>query len=250
MLIELDDVTKIFDDGRRAAWKSLDSIRFGVREGEFVCFVGPSGCGKTTLVNLMAGFEFPTSGTVTIGGAPVTGPSIRRVTIFQDYGLLPWRTVRKNVELGLESLGLPKRERAERAERLVERVGLARFAKYLPWQLSGGMRQRVAIARALAVEPEIMFMDEPLGSLDALTRASMQAEILSLSREKGATIVFVTHDVDEAVFMADRIVVMTPGPGRIKKVFEVGLPHERDRSDPEFQRIRRAVIDEMTAFSG
>ncbi|MDR2442857.1 MAG: ABC transporter ATP-binding protein, partial [Deltaproteobacteria bacterium] len=229
MLIELSDVSKIFDDGLRPPWQSLSGVNIGVEKGEFVCFVGPSGCGKTTLVNLMAGFDKPTSGQITIGGQRVTQPSIRYVTIFQDYGLLPWRTVKKNVELGLESQKIGKSERAEKVEGLIKRVGLELFSKYLPWQLSGGMRQRVAIARALAVDPEIIFMDEPLGSLDALTRMSMQEEILSLKSEKGTTIVFVTHDVDEAVFMADRIVVMTPGPGRIKKIFPVDLPHQRDR---------------------
>ncbi|MDR2456815.1 MAG: ABC transporter ATP-binding protein [Deltaproteobacteria bacterium] len=247
MLIELTSVSKTFSDGRKQSWQSLSDITIGVEKGEFVCFLGPSGCGKTTLVNLMAGFESPTSGSVHIGGEPVSRPSIRHVTIFQDYGLLPWRTVKKNVELGLETQKIGRRERARKAEDLIRKVGLDGFAKYRPWQLSGGMRQRVAIARALAVEPEIIFMDEPLGSLDALTRMAMQDEILALKREKGATIVFVTHDVDEAVFMADRIVVMTPGPGRIKKVFSVDLPHQRERSSSEFASLRRAVIEEMMA---
>jgi NitT/TauT family transport system ATP-binding protein len=247
-LIELTAVSKFFDNARAQALRSLDNVSLSVERGEFLSFLGPSGCGKTTLVNLMAGFDFPTSGRVAIAGQTVTGPSIHYVTIFQDYGLLPWRTVKKNVELGLESKKMGKRERAERAEELIQRVGLERFADYRPWRLSGGMRQRVAFARALAVEPEIIFMDEPLGSLDALTRSSMQEEILALRREKGATIVLVTHDVDEAVFLSDRIVVMTPGPGRIKKIFPVGVPHKRDRQSPEFAQIRRAILDEMTSF--
>jgi NitT/TauT family transport system ATP-binding protein len=237
----------VFDDGRRPAWRSLADISFGVKRGEFVCFVGPSGCGKTTLVNLMAGFERPTQGSVAIGGRTVLAPSIRHVTIFQDYGLLPWRTVKKNVELGLESQKIPARERAQKVEALIKRVGLENFINHHPWQLSGGMRQRVAIARALAVEPEIIFMDEPLGSLDALTRMALQEEILALCREKGTTIVLVTHDVEEAVFLADRIIVMTPGPGRIKNVFTVDMPHKRDRGSAEFARTRRAVLNEMTA---
>ncbi|MDR3264717.1 MAG: ABC transporter ATP-binding protein, partial [Synergistaceae bacterium] len=175
----------------------------------------------------------------------VSGPSLRYVTIFQNYGLLPWRTVKKNVELGMESQKLGKRERGRRADELIRRVGLAEFSKYHPHQLSGGMRQRVAIARALAVDPEIIFMDEPFGSLDAMTRMAMQDEILSLSEEKRTTIVFVTHDVEEAVFLADRIVMMTPAPGRVQKIFPVTIPHKRDRTGPDFLRIRHDVIAEM-----
>jgi NitT/TauT family transport system ATP-binding protein len=246
LFIELTNITQIFKNAGKLDCHALDNVSFGIEKGEFVCFLGPSGCGKSTLVNLMAGLDVPTAGEIQIGGQKVSGPSIRGVTIFQNYGLLPWRTVKKNVELGMESQKLDRRGRSERADELLRRVGLEKFSRYHPHQLSGGMQQRVAIARALAVEPEIIFMDEPFGSLDAMTRRAMQEEILSLCREKKTTIVFITHDVDEAVFLADRIVVMTPVPGRVKSVFSLGMPHKRDRSDPSFLKTRADVIAEMT----
>jgi NitT/TauT family transport system ATP-binding protein len=248
MFIELTHVSKIFRSENKPDCQSLEDVSLTVEKGEFVCFLGPSGCGKSTLINLMAGFDAPSEGLILIDGKKVSEPSPRYVTIFQNYGLLPWRTVKKNVELGLESQKLGKRERSRRADDLVRRVGLANFSKYHPHQLSGGMRQRVAIARALAVDPEIIFMDEPFGSLDAMTRMAMQEEILSLSEEKKTTIVFVTHDVEEAVFLSDRIVMMTPAPGRVQKVLSVTMPRRRDRTAPDFLKIRNEVIAEMATL--
>ncbi|MDR3230635.1 MAG: ABC transporter ATP-binding protein [Synergistaceae bacterium] len=245
MFIELTNVSKIFRNENDLDYQSLRDIDLAIEKGEFVCFLGPSGCGKSTLINLMAGFDFPTTGRILIDGEEVSGPSIRYVTIFQNYGLLPWRNVRKNVALGLESQKLGKRERNERVDELIRRVGLTNFGGYRPHQLSGGMQQRVAIARALAVDPEILFMDEPFGSLDALTRMAMQEEILTLCEAKKTTIVFVTHDVDEAVFLADRIVVMTPDPGRVRKIFRVTLPRRRNRASPDFLKMRDDVIAEL-----
>lgn len=225
--------------------KALDSINLDINKGEFICLLGPSGCGKTSLLNLLAGFEKPTDGEVWIGEEKVTSPSERYVTIFQNYGLLPWRTVQRNVELGLESRGWSKKEIREVANEYLELVGLSDFRKHHPHQLSGGMQQRVAIARALAVDPEIIFMDEPFGALDAMTRIKMQDEIARIWEKRKKTIVFVTHDIDEAVFLADRIVIMTPHPGKIKTIIKVDRYGSRNRIDPSFLKVRDRVFDQF-----
>jgi NitT/TauT family transport system ATP-binding protein len=191
---------------------------------------------------MIAGFDKPSTGLINIKGALVDKPSIDRITIFQNYGLLPWRTVAKNVELGLEAKISDKRKRREIAEDYIRLVGLSDYKKHHPAQLSGGMQQRVALARALAVDPEILLMDEPLGALDAMTRMNMQEEIERLWLEKQKTIIFVTHDIEEAVFLADRIVMMTPGPGRIKSIIDVPLARKRDRTSPDFLKIRDRVF--------
>ena len=244
MYVTVENVSKTYPH-RDATFHALNDVSLEFERGEFICLLGPSGCGKSTLLNLLAGFERPTSGRVTIDGAPVEEPSPRYVTIFQNYNLLPWRTVQKNVELGLESGKLSKQERQERATRYLDLVGLRAFAHNHPQQLSGGMRQRVAFAGALAVEPEIIFMDEPFGALDALTRMEMQDELLKLQRSQQKTIVFVTHDIEEAVFLADRVVVMTPNPGKIKSVIPVHLDGARDRTGSDFLAIRDKIFGEF-----
>lgn len=245
MYIDIDSVSKVYNQSAGGAVKALESATLSVEKGEFVCLLGPSGCGKTTLLNLIAGFEKPTSGHVRVKGEQVKEPSIKHVTIFQNYGLLPWRTVRGNVELGLESLGYDKKRIKEVAREYIELVGLSGFYKHHPYQLSGGMQQRVAIARALAVDPDIIFMDEPFGALDAMTRMKMQDEVSSIWGKKKKTILFVTHDIEESVFLADRIVIMTPYPGRIKSVINVPLPRKRDRTSSDFLMIRDRVFTEF-----
>lgn len=221
----------------------LDDVSLTIEKGEFICLLGPSGCGKSTLLNAMAGFLKPTSGEIKIENQIVQKPSMKYVTIFQNYGLLPWRTVQKNVELGLETKKYSKEKKAEIASHYLKMVGLEHAAKKRPAQLSGGMQQRVAIARALAVEPDILFMDEPFGALDAITRMKLQTDILEIAQETKKTIVFVTHDIEEAVFLADRIVVMSANPGRIKALLTVQLPKHRDRTSNDFLMIRDKVYE-------
>lgn len=242
MYIKIEGLSRtyVLSNGQRST--ALEKVDLEIRQGEFICLLGPSGCGKSTLLNMIAGFDKPSTGIVNIKGALVDKPSIDRITIFQNYGLLPWRTVTKNVELGLEAKISDKRKRCEIAEEYIRLVGLSDYKKHHPAQLSGGMQQRVALARALAVDPEILLMDEPLGALDAMTRMNMQEEIERLWLEKQKTIIFVTHDIEEAVFLADRIVMMTPGPGRIKSIIDVPLARKRDRTSPDFLKIRDQVF--------
>lgn len=243
MYIEIQDATKIYEKpggfrSSKETFTALDHISLQIEKGEFICLLGPSGCGKTTLMNSIAGFETLTEGSITIGGQKVKEPSEKYVTIFQNYGLLPWRTVEKNVELGLETLKIPKQERKQIAMKYLQLVGLEDFAKRHPAQLSGGQQQRVAIARGLAVDPEILFMDEPFGALDAITRYKLQDDLLRITKSQNKTVIFVTHDIDEAVFLADKIVVMTPNPGRVKAIIPIGLGSHRDRTGGDFLQLR------------
>ncbi|WP_186428612.1 ABC transporter ATP-binding protein [Clostridium sp. BSD9I1] len=247
MFIKINNVSKIYknNNDKKSEFKSLDNVNLTIEKGEFICLLGPSGCGKSTLLNLIAGFDKPSAGEIFINGNEVKEPSPNYVTIFQNYGLLPWRSVKKNVELGLEAKKISKEERSKIADEYIELVGLSKFSKHHPSQLSGGMQQRVAIARALAVDPEIIFMDEPFGALDAMTRMNMQDEISNIWDEKKKTIIFVTHDIEEAVFLADRIVIMTPGPGKIKSIINVPMGRKRDRTSEEFLKIRDKVFIEF-----
>lgn len=247
MYIEIQDATKIYEKpggfrSSKESFTALDHISLQIEKGEFICLLGPSGCGKTTLMNSIAGFETLTEGSITIDGQKVKAPSEKYVTIFQNYGLLPWRTVEKNVELGLETLKVPKQERKQIAMKYLQLVGLENFAKRHPAQLSGGQQQRVAIARGLAVDPEILFMDEPFGALDAITRYKLQDDLLHITKSQNKTVIFVTHDIDEAVFLADKIVVMSPNPGRIKAVIPIGLGSQRDRTGGDFLQLRDKVF--------
>lgn len=247
MYIEIQDATKIYKKpggfrSSKESFTALDHISLQIEKGEFICLLGPSGCGKTTLMNSIAGFETLTEGSITIDGQKVKAPSEKYVTIFQNYGLLPWRTVEKNVELGLETLKVPKQERKQIAMKYLQLVGLESFAKRHPAQLSGGQQQRVAIARGLAVDPEILFMDEPFGALDAITRYKLQDDLLHITKSQNKTVIFVTHDIDEAVFLADKIVVMSPNPGRIKAVIPIGLGSHRDRTGGDFLQLRDKVF--------
>ncbi|MBX3121563.1 MAG: ABC transporter ATP-binding protein [Nitrospira sp.] len=226
----VDNVTKEYEmarSGTRIA--ALEGLSFTVREGEFFVVLGPSGSGKTTLLNLIAGFELPTKGTLTVNGAPIEQPGWQRAVVFQEHGLFPWLTAAENIEFGLRMKKLPKGERRDLVSKYIEIVGLKGSEDKYPKELSGGMKQRIGIARALVVDSDIVIMDEPLGSLDAQTRTEMQDELLRiLHKEKKKTVLFVTHSIEEALKLADSIVVMSERPGRVKELFRVDSPRPRD----------------------
>ncbi|MEO3884274.1 ABC transporter ATP-binding protein [Nonomuraea sp. B5E05] len=241
--ISFTDVVKTYPvkDG---TFTALDRVSLDIADREFVTVVGPSGCGKSTLMSMAAGLVEPTSGEVLVDGVPVTGPGPDRGVIFQQYALFPWLTVRNNVEFGLKLADIPAAERRRRAERAIELVGLSDFADALPKTLSGGMKQRCAIARAYAVNPQVLLMDEPFGALDALTRVQLQDQLLDTWSQEQRTVMFITHDVDEAVYLASRVIVMAARPGRIQQIIDVDLPYPRTeemRLSPEFGRIRNEV---------
>jgi NitT/TauT family transport system ATP-binding protein len=240
--VRVDSVSKQYS-GQDGPVQALENVSFEVEDGEFVCIVGPSGCGKTTLFRIIAGLESATSGEVYLSGERVEDPTPNMGVVFQEYHLFPWRTVRGNVAFGLEKQGTPKAERRERVDHLIDLVGLEGFSESYPKELSGGMKQRVAIARALAADPELLLMDEPFGAVDAQTREMLQNELLDIWRETEKTVLFVTHDVEEAVKLADRIVVMAKEPGRIRETVAVDLPRPRSRSDAEFGACYERVLD-------
>lgn len=229
------------DDGSRLV--VLENLSLDVKDKEFVCILGSSGCGKTTLLRMIAGLDTAESGTIVLDGEEIKGPNPKVGMVFQEYSLFPWRTVIDNIAFGLEMRGVPKEERYKVAEKYLELVNLAQFHDSFPSELSGGMRQRVAVARALALDPVLLLMDEPFGALDAQTRNKLQIELLEIWEKTKKTVVFITHSVDEAVFLSDRIVVLTPRPGRICQVYEIRLPRPRDRTSPEFAELRREVLD-------
>ena len=239
-LIEVSDFNLAYDtiDGAVIAVRDADLV---VNPGEFVSIIGPSGCGKSTFLNAVAGFLKPTSGTVTVDGEPVKGPSADRGMVFQQYSLFPWKTVRENVEFGLKMRGMGKSERAVAARTLLGLAGLSAFEDHYPDRLSGGMKQRVGIVRALATGPKVLLLDEPFGALDAQTRVIMQQILTNLWQRLGISVLFVTHDIDEAIFLSDRIYVMTARPGTIKAEVTVPLPRPRDAAlqlTPEFVQLR------------
>ncbi len=243
-LLEIKNVSKFFRaDGKEM--ETLHDINLSIRENEFVCFIGPSGCGKTTLLRIIAGLEDPTSGAVYIGDKQIKGPGPERGMVFQEYSLFPWRTVLDNVAFGLELKGKSKDKRYESARQYIKMVGLERFEERYPHELSGGMKQRVAIARALVNDPLALLMDEPFGALDAQTRNIMQSELLKIWQEEKKTVIFVTHSVDEAIYLADRIVIMSARPGRIKDVIEINIPRPRNRTSPEVNRVRDRILCDL-----
>jgi NitT/TauT family transport system ATP-binding protein len=229
---------------------ALVDINLQIEEGEFICLLGPSGCGKSTLLKIIAGLIPATSGRIAINGKAVSGPGPERAVVFQDYALFPWMTVRDNIEFGLEARKLPVGDRREISSRLLKVVGLSDFAERFPHQLSGGMKQRVSLARALAVDPSLLLMDEPFGALDAQTRQLLQDELLRIWREYRKTVVFVTHSIEEAIYLSDRIAVMTARPGRIKQIVMVPELRPRDMASVDMnqrQREVRAVLGEEIA---
>jgi NitT/TauT family transport system ATP-binding protein len=240
--IEIRRVNYEYTANERAV-TALRDVSFGVAESEFICVVGRSGCGKTTLLNILAGFLAPTKGEVLIGGRAVSGRGLDRGVVFQDFAqLFPWRTAQRNVEFGLEMKGVPRDERAKTAQRFLGLVNLESFAGAYPHELSGGMQQRAAIARALAYNPSVLLMDEPFAALDALTRDEMQRLLVDVWRETKKTIVYVTHNVAEAVYLADRIVVLTPHPGTVRAEVKVTLPRPRDPLSVPFVECQKDVV--------
>ena len=238
--IDIKGVNKVFRTDEREV-VALKDINLQIPQGQFVCLLGPSGCGKSTLLNAIAGFSLPSSGTLVADGKPVTGPGPERGMVFQEYALFPWMTVEKNVAFGLEIKGMPKAQIDATVEQLLGMLSLSDFRTRYPKDLSGGMRQRVAIARVLALDSPIMLMDEPFGALDALTRRNLQDELLRIWAELKKTIIFVTHSIEEAIYLADRIVVMTYRPGTVKRDIMVDLPRLRDPSAPEFNALKREL---------
>ncbi|MDD1769106.1 MAG: ABC transporter ATP-binding protein [Methanomassiliicoccales archaeon] len=249
IVLSIKDLHKSFrkDDGELVA---IEDFSLDIMDGEFVCVLGPSGCGKTTLLRIIAGLEEPTSGKILLKNNEITGPGSDRGMVFQEFSLFPWRSVRKNIEFGLEIRKIPKEERRKISDKYIDLVGLKGFETSHPYELSGGMKQRVGIARALANDPAILLMDEPFGALDAQTRNLMQKELLRIWSETKKTVVFITHSVDEAVFVADRVVVMSARPGQIRDIFDVKWPRPRDRASVEFASLRKKVLAELEKETG
>ncbi len=240
-MLEISEVSKSFGAGPAV----LSGVSLKMAEGQFTSLLGPSGCGKTTLLRIVAGLLSADAGQVVFNGKVSAGPSRDKTFVFQHFGLFPWRSVLDNASYGLELQGVPKAERHEKARVLLKLLGLERFESYYPGQISGGMQQRVGLARALAVDPKLVLMDEPFGALDALTRERLQHELEGICRERGLTVLFVTHSIDEALFLSDSVAVMGIGPGRILELIEVKLPRPRSRSDvrsdPSYPALRAGI---------
>ena len=237
----VDNVSLSF--GREKKTDVLNEISLDVRDGEFVCILGPSGCGKSTLLNVIAGFLKPSHGAVRIDDVAVSGPDPRRIFVFQERGVFPWLTVEGNIGFGLRHL--PPNEQQQRIEHYVQLVGLRGFEKSYPQELSGGMKQRLEVARALAVNPDVLYLDEPFGALDSITRLLMRKELLRIWNAERKTILFVTHDIEESVQLADRVVVMSQRPARVQRIVEIDIPHPRDISSPRYIELRDSIFEEI-----
>jgi len=248
-IIEIRRVSKQFQLQEQTI-HALSDATLSIAKGEFVCLIGASGCGKSTLLRIMAGFEQPSAGQALMWDKPIEGPDNSRGMVFQDYALFPWLSVRDNIGFGPAARGLGKAEVKATVDRFIELVGLQAFANAYPHQLSGGMKQRVAIARVLANDAELVLMDEPFGALDAMTRERLQDELLDIWQRTKLTVVFVTHSIEEAIFLADRVVVMTPGPGRIESDNQLDLPRPRDVASPEFNAVRRVLGAKLHSHHG
>lgn len=250
VILKVENLCKTYND--TSVVEAIKDVNLEVAKSEFVMIVGPSGCGKTTLINMIGGLETPSSGKILLEGKEVTGPGADRGMVFQGYSLFPWLTVKKNVEFGLKMKGISAKEREEKAAQFINLVGLSGFENALPKQLSGGMKQRVAIARTLANEPEMLLMDEPFGALDAQTRVVMQELLADISRKQKTTILFITHDIDEAVLLGDRVYVMSRRPGTIRDVIQNNLPKERNHEclvSPEFLATKKQIMDMLWSQS-
>jgi NitT/TauT family transport system ATP-binding protein len=242
--IKAHNVSLVFKAKDREPVTALTNFSLDIAEGEFVSIVGPSGCGKSTFLNIILGLIEPVSGVIQLNGTRISGPGQERAMVFQEFGLLPWRSVTANVELGLELKGVASAKRAARAKELINLVGLKGFETHYPHELSGGMKQRVGLARALATEPEVLLMDEPFAALDAQTRDLMQTELLQIWERSKKTVLFVTHSIEEAAYLSDRVIVMTARPGRTKDVIQIDLPRPRDyemRLTPKFNEIKLRI---------
>ena len=245
--IQIKDVKKVYQ-GDHGTTVALNGVNLDIMENEFVCVVGPSGCGKSTLLNILAGLHEATSGECYLDGKLIQGTGVERGVVFQQYALFPWQTVLQNVMFGPQMKRLPKAECEEIARKYIKMVGLEDFENSFPKELSGGMKQRVAIARAYANTPEVLLMDEPFGALDAQTRAQLQTELLKTWEQEQKTCFFITHDVDEAVLLAERVVIMSARPGRIKRIVDIDIPYPRDqstKSDPRFMELKAAIWNEV-----
>jgi NitT/TauT family transport system ATP-binding protein len=238
--VRIRGLHKTFFEPGKPPVEVLSGVDLDVRAGEFLCLLGPSGCGKSTLLNLLGGFEKQDRGSIQIDGQPVDAPNPRRIFVFQEYGIFPWMSVWDNIAFGLYDR--PESERYRIVEHYIRMVGLEGFERSFPQQLSGGMRQRVAVARALAVEPDVLYMDEPFGALDSLTRQRMRGELIRIWQEEGPTILFVTHDIDESLQLADRIAVMGTRPGRILELVDVPIPHPRTFGTPQYVEIKHHLF--------
>ena len=250
--LSIQAVTRVFEGAKGQRTEALQPIDFEVRENDFVTILGPSGCGKSTLLRIVAGLGHPTSGQVLLNGQKVTGPGADRGMVFQSYTLFPWLDVAQNIRFGLRERGMPEKQQKECADYFIAKVGLRGFEKHFPKQLSGGMQQRTAIARALANDPKILLMDEPFGALDNQTRVLMQELLLGIWEAERKTVLFVTHDIDEAIFMANRVAVFSARPGRIKAELAVDLPHPRHytvKTTPEFMALKARLTEEIRAES-
>ncbi|WHZ09862.1 MAG: Histidine ABC transporter, ATP-binding protein [Burkholderiaceae bacterium] len=248
--LSIRGVSRIFAGTRGQRTQALLPIDFEVRENDFVTILGPSGCGKSTLLRIVAGLDYPTEGSVLLDGEPIEGPGADRGVVFQSYTLFPWLTVAQNIRFGLRERGLPEAEQRERSDYFVAKVGLRGFENHFPKQLSGGMQQRTAIARALANDPKMLLLDEPFGALDNQTRVLMQELLLGIWESARKTVLFVTHDIDEAIFMANRVVVFSARPGRIKAEIPVDFAHPRHytvKTSPEFMAIKARLTEEIRA---
>lgn len=242
MALSIRDVSKMFDNSKK---DTLSSINLEIQDGEFVCFVGPSGCGKSTLLNIVAGLDQPTSGEVLLDGQKVTGPGSDRVVMFQEAALFPWLNVIDNVKFGMEIAGLSKKEQEEKAHHYLKMVQLWDFRHYAIHEISGGMKQRTALARSLSLDSKVLLMDEPFSALDKQTTNTLRDELVNIWLETKKTILFVTHSVEEAVFLADRIVVLSDNPGEIKKIYEVNMERPRHIEEPGFVELRKDILNQV-----
>ena len=245
--LKIDNVYKEYQ-GRNGKTIALNGVSLDIKENEFICVVGPSGCGKSTLLNIIAGLLEPTSGTVSLDGKVIEGTGVERGVVFQQYALFPWRTVLRNVMFPLEMKKVPKAEAEAIARKYIKSVGLEGFEKSFPKELSGGMKQRVAIARAYAANPEVLLLDEPFGALDAQTRVQLQSELLETWEKEKKTCFFITHDVDEAVILAQRVIIMSARPGRIKKIVDIDIPYPRTqatKTDPRFLELKSEIWNQV-----
>ncbi len=239
------NIVKIYNHGTRNAVKAVDGLDLEVRQGEFVSLLGPSGCGKSTFLYMIGGFEKPTRGELLLDSQPIKGPGSNRGIVFQEYVLFPWQTVYRNIEFGLRVNKVPQQERAERIGKLVRMIGLQGFEDTYPATLSGGMQQRVALARALAYDPDILLMDEPFGALDAQTRSRMITDLIDIHQKTHKTTLFVTHSVQEALLLSDRVCLFSARPSKIKTIFEIDLPHPREITEDQFVAHERAIMESL-----
>lgn len=244
VILRVESVSRAYIDDRDNTVEVLKDLNLSVKRGEFLSIIGSSGCGKTTLLRLIAGLDAPQNGVLTVNGEEIAGPGPQRGYVFQQGSLFPWLTVEKNIAAGLRARGVYKQNKSETA-RYIDLVGLKGFEKSFPHQISGGMAQRVAIARALINNPSVLLLDEPMGALDSFTRADIQDKLLELRRKNNTTMILVTHDVDEAVYLSDRIAIMTPRPGRIEDIIDVWMPHPRHRGGGEFLSLRRDILEKL-----